>query len=94
MSKGIWLVNLNTYFSPVTFDGVIHLHLYLNEERILLSQIPTIQLKNKSLSHVFKVNDLSQFSLRVSKTTSTSTDQVSFSGVEQNKITLTKLGGV
>ena len=92
LSNGIWLVNLNTYFSPVTFDGVIHLHLYLNEERILLSQIPTTQLKNKSLSHVFKVNDLSQFSLRVSKTTST--DQVSFSGVDQNKITLTKLGGV
>ena len=92
LSNGIWLVNLNTYFSPVTFDGVIHLHLYLNEERILLSQIPTTQLKNKSLSHVFKVNDLSQFSLRVSKTTST--DQVSFSSVDQNKITLTKLGGV
>ena len=92
LSNGIWLVNLNTYFSPVTFDGVIHLHLYLNEERILLSQIPTTQLKNKSISHVFKVNDLSQFSLRVS--TTTSTDQVSFSGVDQNKITLTKLGGV
>ena len=90
LSNGIWLVNLNTYFSPVTFDGVIHLHLYLNEERILLSQIPTTQLKNKSLSHVFKVNDLSQLSLRVSK--ATSTDQVSFSGVDQNKITLTKIG--
>src|SRR5699024_4398177 len=75
LSQGIWQVNVNTYFSPVSYDGVIHLQLYLNETSIFLTQIPT-----------------AQFSLRMSKTVDSKT--VSFSGVDQNKITLTKLGGL
>ena len=92
LSQGIWQVNVNTYFSPVSYDGVIHLLLYLNETPIFLTQMPTTQPKNKSFTHTFKVTENAQFSLRMSKTVDSKT--VSFSGVEQNKITLTKLGGV
>ena len=92
LSQGIWQVNVNTYFSPVSYDGVIHLQLYLNETSIFLTQIPTTQPKNKSFTHTFKVTETAQISLRMSKTVDSKT--VSFSGVDQNKITLTKLGGV
>ena len=92
LSQGIWQVNVNTYFSPVSYDGVIHLLLYLNETPIFLTQIPTTQLKNKSFTHTFKVTETAQISLRMSKTVDSKT--VSFSGVDQNKITLTKLGWV
>ena len=92
LSQGIWQVNVNTYFSPVSYDGVIHLQLYLNETSIFLTQMPTTQPKNKSFTHTFKVTETAQISLRMSKTVDSKT--VSFSGVDQNKITLTKLGGV
>ena len=92
LSQGIWLVNVNTFCSPINYEGLINFHLFLNENLILLSQLLSKDSKNKSFSYIFKVNDTSQFYLGVSKTSDDNT--VGFNGTNQNKITLTKLGGV
>ena len=89
---GIWLCSINTYMTPIDFNDYVNLHLYLNNEQILLSQIPSTQLKNKTLTHIFKVEGVSEFSLRTSK--KAGSDEVSFTGSTQNKLSLTRLGGV
>lgn len=92
LNSGIWLVTINTYMTPVNFNGYINIYLYLNESKILQSQIPSSQLKNRTLSHIFKVENIAQFSLRTAK--QSIEGEVSFSGIDQNKISLTRLGGI
>ena len=89
---GIWLCSINTYMTPIDFNDYVNLHLYLNNEQILLSQIPSTQLKNRSITHIFKVEGASQFSLRTSK--KSGSEEVSFTGSTQNTLSLTRLGGV
>src|SRR5699024_7680247 len=92
IEQGIWLATVNTYMSPVDYNGEIIMYLYLNESSILTSRFTTSQLKNKSFSHIFKVNDTSLLSLRISK--KADDNIVSFSGQGSNKMSITRLGGV
>ena len=92
LTKGIWLITLNTYISPNNYSGVVVFHLFLNETQINITQLQNNQNKIKSYSHVIKVDDNALFSLRMSKTNDEET--ISFQGSSQNNLTLTKLGGV
>ena len=92
LTKGIWLITLNTYISPNNYSGVVRFHLFLNETQINITQLQNNQHKIKSYSHVIKVDDNALFSIRSSKTTDEET--ISFQGSSQNNLTLTKLGGV
>src|SRR5699024_8611525 len=92
LTKGIWLITLNTYISPNNYSGVVRFHLFLNETQINITQLQNNQHKIKSYSHVIKVDNNALFSLRTSKTTDEET--ISFQGSSQNNLTLTKIGGV
>ena len=92
LTKGIWLITLNTYISPNNYSGVVIFYLFLNETQINITQLQNNQHKIKSYSHVIKVDNNALFSLRSSKTSDEET--ISFQGSSQNNLTLTKLGGV
>ena len=92
LTKGIWLITLNTYISPNNYSGVVIFHLFLNETQINITQLQNNQHKIKSYSNVIKVDNNALFSLRSSKTTDEET--ISFQGLSQNNLTLTKIGGV
>ena len=84
--------DLNTFIEPVDYNGEIIMYLYLNEDSILRSRFTPSQLKNKSFSHIFRVNDTSLLSLRISK--KADDNIVSFSGQGSNKMSITRLGGI
>src|SRR5699024_4225744 len=92
VDPGIWQVSVNTRFSPIDFSGSLYIQIYVNDEQILLINMSPSMLKEKSFSHIFKVTEVSNVSLRTGKTAGT--DTVGYSGTVSNKFTLVKLGGI
>lgn len=92
IEPGIWQVSVNTRFNPINFSGSLYIQIYVNEEQILLINMSPTMLKEKSFTHIFRVTEVSNVSLRTGKPADT--DELAYSGTVSNKFTLVKLGGV